>query len=83
MFHQFPGVLEFCLNSETKAEIKPVEPDQGNACAGKVVCLYFSTLRSRSISFKSIFFHSVALPCTKSYHEKIAFGDLLLFFVVP
>jgi hypothetical protein len=31
-FKQIPGVLP----QTAEAEIKPVEPDQGNACAGKV-----------------------------------------------
>jgi hypothetical protein len=36
----------------TEAEIKPVEPDQGNACAGKEVptCIFLSPLRSISDS---------------------------------
>ena len=37
-----------------EAEMIPVEPDQGNACAGKVEFL-FPTLRFRSISLKSFF----------------------------
>lgn len=38
--------------TRTEAEIKPVEPDQGNACAGKEVplCLFLSPLRSISNS---------------------------------
>jgi hypothetical protein len=28
-----------------EAEIKPVEPDQGNACAGKEVPFYISSFR--------------------------------------
>jgi hypothetical protein len=36
------------------AEKIPVEPDQGNACAGKVAP-YLSTLHFRSISLKSFF----------------------------
>ena len=35
---QFPGVLFSPLGGI--AEIIPVEPDQGNACAGKVVPLF-------------------------------------------
>jgi hypothetical protein len=47
----FPGC--FPANGG-KAENRPVEPDQGNACAGKVAP-YLSTLRFRSISLKSFF----------------------------
>jgi hypothetical protein len=31
--------------TSTEAEIKPVEPDQGNACAGKEVLHAYSSLR--------------------------------------
>lgn len=47
-----------------EAEIIPVEPDQGNACAGKVE-FSFPTLRFRSISLKSIFFNSSLLQMKK------------------
>ena len=52
---QFPGVLSYNWLQLLKAEIRPVEPDQGNACAGKVVRLFYSTLRFRSISLNSSF----------------------------
>lgn len=44
---RFPGC--FCRFQAAWAEIIPVEPDQGNACAGKVVHLYSSTFRLSSI----------------------------------
>jgi hypothetical protein len=36
-YFSFPGVLRARSPTCAAAEIIPVEPDQGNACAGKVV----------------------------------------------
>ena len=70
----------FAVNTG-KAEIIPVEPGQGNACAGKVVLSFTPTLHFRSISFKSIFTSLFTLcrrePFKLMEHEKIVFGDLL------
>ncbi len=46
-----PGVLSF----NQKAENRPVEPEQGNACEGKVTTLPHSTLLQRNFSLFPIF----------------------------
>jgi hypothetical protein len=70
-----------CEPQFTTAEIRPVEPGQGNACAGKVAATSY-TLRFTFAAFLSNQFFFTSLP--REYvagknrsHEKIAFGDLL------
>ena len=56
------------------AEIIPVEPEQGNACAGKVVNVGF-LLFAYAAFLQNQFFVNLNI---KSYDEKIVFGDMLL-----
>ena len=53
---RFLGVLCPALEPEG-AEIKPVEPDQGNACAGKVVYHFYASLSQHfsQINFNRFF----------------------------
>jgi hypothetical protein len=57
------------------AEIIPVEPDQGNACAGKVVPLFVYASLSQHFS-QTIF--STNIDLNEDPDEKNVFGDLLL-----
>src|SRR5574343_301411 len=59
-------------HDRSEAEIRPVEPEQGNACAGKVDAS-FPTLLFRSIPSNQF------LTQIFKKDEKIVFGDMLQF----
>ena len=50
----FPGVLHYL---KSVAEIKPVEPEQGNACEGKVYSFSVVPLHFAMLLFPNYFIH--------------------------